>query len=98
MVIIAVGVAAMGALPGAVSYVWAGWKPKRTGMDLFDYQMEKRDRQLMEAKARAAECGTAISSPVDYCRRPCTRCQSKSTERHCFRCRVFVSFSRASGR
>ena len=26
MVIIAVGVAAMGALPGAVSYVWAGWK------------------------------------------------------------------------
>ena len=66
MVIIALGVAAMGALPGAVSYVWAGWKPKRTGMDLFDYQMEKRDRQLMEAKARAAECGTAISSPVDY--------------------------------
>ena len=33
---------------------------------LFDYQMEKRDRQLMEAKTRAAECGTAIYSPVDY--------------------------------
>jgi len=45
MIIIGGAVALMGALQGGVNKLATG-KPKRTNMDMWDYQLEKRDAQL----------------------------------------------------
>lgn len=49
-----------------VSYLEQGWKSKRTGMDMFDYQLEKRDRQLLEAKHLCETHGVRAASPIEY--------------------------------
>ena len=41
-------------------------QPKRTGMDMFDYQLAKRDTQLLEAKHLAETRGVKIASPIDW--------------------------------